>query len=401
MNIQGKRGNEMREAVIVAGARTPIGKAKKGTLANVRPDDLGALVVRETLKRAGNYEGNIDDLIIGNAMPEAEQGLNMARNIGALAGLSHEVPAITINRYCSSGLQAIAYASERIMLGHSDTIIAGGAESMSLVPMMGHVVRPNAKLAETAPQYYMGMGHTAEEVAKKYGISREDQDVFAVRSHQRAAKAIQEGKFEEEIVPVEVTLRSVGKDNKLVEKTIQFKQDEGVRPDTSVETLAKLRPAFSINGTVTAGNSSQTSDGAAAVMVMDREKAESLGLKPLAKFRSFALGGVPPEIMGIGPVVAIPRALKLAGLQVSDIGVFELNEAFASQSIQVIRELGLDEDKVNVNGGAIALGHPLGTTGAKLTLSIIHEMKRRNEQFGVVTMCIGGGMGAAGVFELL
>ncbi|MBT2679011.1 acetyl-CoA C-acetyltransferase [Bacillus sp. ISL-35] len=391
----------MREAVIVAGARTPVGKAKKGTLANVRPDDLGALVVRETLKRAGNYEGNIDDLIIGCAMPEAEQGLNMARNIGALAGLSHEVPAITINRYCSSGLQAIANASERIMLGHADTIIAGGAESMSLVPMMGHVVRPNSKLAETAPQYYMGMGHTAEEVAKKYGISREDQDAFAVRSHQRAAKAIQEGKFEDEIVPVDVTLRSVGKDNKLVENTIQFKQDEGVRPDTNMETLAKLRPAFNIKGTVTAGNSSQTSDGAAAVMVMDREKAESLGLKPLAKFRSFALGGVPPEIMGIGPVVAIPKALKLAGLQVSDIGVFELNEAFASQSIQVIRELGLDEDKVNVNGGAIALGHPLGTTGAKLTLTVIHEMKRRNEQFGVVTMCIGGGMGAAGVFELL
>lgn len=391
----------MREAVIVAGARTPVGKAKKGTLAAVRPDDLGALVVRETLKRAGNYEGNIDDLIMGCAMPEAEQGLNIARNIGALAGLSHEVPAITINRYCSSGLQAIAYASERIMLGQSDTIIAGGAESMSLVPMMGHVVRPNAKLAETAPQYYMGMGHTAEEVAKKYGISREDQDAFAVRSHQRAAKAIQEGKFEDEIVPVDVTIRTVGKDNKLVEKTIQFKQDEGVRPETSMEGLAKLRPAFSITGTVTAGNSSQTSDGAAAVMVMDREKAESLGLKPLAKFRSFAVGGVPPEIMGIGPVVAIPKALKLAGLQVSDIGVFELNEAFASQSIQVIREMGLDEDKVNVNGGAIALGHPLGTTGAKLTLSIIHEMKRRNEQFGVVTMCIGGGMGAAGVFELL
>jgi acetyl-CoA acyltransferase len=391
----------MREAVIVAGARTPVGKAKKGTLANVRPDDLGALVVRETLKRAGNYEGNIDDLIIGCAMPEAEQGLNMARNIGALAGLSHEVPAITINRYCSSGLQAIANASERIMLGHADTIIAGGAESMSMVPMMGHVVRPNSKLAETAPQYYMGMGHTAEEVAKKYGITREEQDAFAVRSHQRAAKAIQEGKFNDEIVPVDVTLRSVGKDNKLVEKTIQFKQDEGVRPDTNIETLAKLRPAFNIKGTVTAGNSSQTSDGAAAVMVMDREKAESLGLKPLAKFRSFALGGVPPEIMGIGPVVAIPKALKLAGLQVSDIGVFELNEAFASQSIQVIRELGLDEDKVNVNGGAIALGHPLGTTGAKLTLTVIHEMKRRNEQFGVVTMCIGGGMGAAGVFELL
>lgn len=391
----------MREAVIVAGARTPVGKAKKGTLAHVRPDDLGALVVRETLKRAGNYEGNIDDLIIGCAMPEAEQGNNMARNIGALAGLPYTVPAITINRFCSSGLQAIAYAAQGIMLGHTDTAIAGGAESMSLIPMMGHVVRPNIKLAETAPQYYMGMGHTAEEVAKKYGITREEQDAFAVRSHQRAARAIQEGKFVDEIVPVDVTFRSVGKDNKLVEKTIPFSRDEGVRPDTNLQSLAKLRPAFSVTGSVTAGNASQTSDGAAAVMIMDREKAEGLGLKPLAKFRSFAVGGVPPEIMGVGPVVAVPKALKLAGLEVSDINLFELNEAFASQSIQVIRELGLDEEKVNVNGGAIALGHPLGCTGAKLTLSLIHELKRRNEQFGVVTMCIGGGMGAAGVFELL
>lgn len=391
----------MREAVIVAGARTPVGKAKKGTLAQVRPDDLGALVVKETLKRAGNYEGNIDDLIIGCAMPEAEQGLNMARNIGALAGLSHTVPAITINRYCSSGLQAIAYGAERIMLGQSDTIIAGGAESMSLVPMMGHVTRPNIRLAEAAPEYYMGMGHTAEQVAKKYGISREDQDAFAVRSHQRAARAIQEGKFADEIVPVDVTFRSVGKDNKLVERTLQFTQDEGVRPDTNLNTLGRLRPAFSVIGSVTAGNSSQTSDGAAAVMVMDREKADSLGLAPMAKFRSFAVGGVPPEIMGVGPVVAIPKALKLAGLEVSDVGLFELNEAFASQSIQVMRELGLDEEKVNVNGGAIALGHPLGCSGAKLTLTLLHEMKRRNVQFGVVTMCIGGGMGAAGVFELL
>jgi acetyl-CoA acyltransferase len=391
----------MREAVIVAGARTPVGKSKKGSLASVRPDDLGALVVRETLKRAGNYDGNIDDLIIGCAMPEAEQGLNMARNIGALAGLPDTVPAITINRYCSSGLQSIAYAAEKIMIGHADTIIAGGSESMSLVPMMGHVVRPNAKLAESAPQYYMGMGHTAEEVAKKFGISREDQDAFAVRSHQKAAKALQAGKFVDEIVPVDVILRSIGKDNKLVEKPFVFSQDEGVRPESTIETLAKLRPAFSVTGTVTAGNSSQTSDGAAAVMVMDREKAEAHGLTPLVKFRSFAVGGVPPEIMGIGPVVAIPKALKLAGLELSDIGLFELNEAFASQSIQVIRELGLDEEKVNVNGGAIALGHPLGCTGAKLTLSLIHEMKRRNQQFGVVTMCIGGGMGAAGVFELL
>jgi acetyl-CoA acyltransferase len=391
----------MREAVIVAGARTPVGKAKKGSLAQVRPDDLGALVVRETLKRAGNYEGNIDDLIIGCAAPEAEQGMNMARNIGALAGLPHTVPAVTVNRYCSSGLQTIAYAAQSIMLGHTDTAIAGGAESMSLLPMGGHVLRPNAKLVESAPEYYMGMGHTAEAVAKKYGISREEQDAFAVRSHQRAFKAIQEGKFVDEIVPVSVTNRFVGKDNKLEERTFLFSQDEGVRPDTSMQGLARLRPAFSITGSVTAGNASQTSDGAAVVMIMDREKAESLGLKPLAKFRSFAVGGVPPEIMGVGPVVAVPKALKLAGLEVSDINLFELNEAFASQSIQVIRELGLDEEKVNVNGGAIALGHPLGCTGAKLTLSLIHELQRRNQQFGVVTMCIGGGMGAAGVFELL
>ncbi|MBD3108234.1 acetyl-CoA C-acetyltransferase [Bacillus sp. AGMB 02131] len=391
----------MREAVIVAGARTPVGKAKKGTLANVRPDDLGALVVKETLRRAGNYEGNIDDLIIGCAMPEAEQGLNVARNIGALAGLHHTVPALTVNRYCSSGLQTIAYGAERIMLGHSDTVIAGGVESMSLVPMMGHVVRPNIKLAQSAPEYYMGMGHTAEEVAKKYGITREEQDAFAVRSHQKAAAAIAAGKFGDEIVPVDVTLRSVGKDYKLIEKNIQFSVDEGVRPDTSVAGLAKLRPAFSTTGTVTAGNASQTSDGAAAVMVMDAEKAKSLGLQPIAKFRSFAVAGVPPEIMGIGPVAAIPKALKIAGLELSDIGLFELNEAFASQSIQVIRELGLDEEKVNVNGGAIALGHPLGCSGAKLTLTLLHEMQRRNEQFGVVTMCIGGGMGAAGVFELI
>ncbi|MFD9625913.1 acetyl-CoA C-acetyltransferase [Peribacillus muralis] len=391
----------MKEAVIVAGARTPVGRAKKGSLANVRPDDLGALVVKETLKRAGNYEGNIDDLIIGCAMPEAEQGLNMARNIGALAGLPYTVPAITINRYCSSGLQSIAYGAERIMLGQSDTVIAGGAESMSLVPMMGHVTRPNAQLAETAPEYYMGMGHTAEAVAKKYGISRNDQDAFAVRSHQRAAKAIAEGKFTDEIVPVDVTLRSVGPDLKLKEKSFTFAQDEGVRAGTTAEILNKLRPAFSVTGSVTAGNSSQTSDGAAAVMVMDGEKASSLGMKPIGKFRSFAVAGVPPEIMGVGPIAAIPKALKLAGLELSDIGLFELNEAFASQSIQIIRELGLNEEIVNVNGGAIALGHPLGCSGAKLTLSLLHEMKRRNQQFGVVTMCIGGGMGAAGVFELL
>ncbi|MDH4423138.1 acetyl-CoA C-acetyltransferase [Bacillus cereus] len=390
----------MREAVIVAGARTPIGKAKRGSLKTVRPDDLGALVVKETLKRA-NYEGPIDDLIFGCAMPEAEQGLNMARNIGGLAGLSYDVPAITINRYCSSGLQSIAYGAERIMLGHSEAVLSGGAESMSLVPMMGHVVRPNSRLVEAAPEYYMGMGHTAEQVAVKYGISREEQDAFAVRSHQRAAKALAAGNFADETVSVDVTLRTVGSNNKLQEETIIFAQDEGVRAETTLDILGKLRPAFNVRGSVTAGNSSQMSDGAASVLLMDREKAVSDGMKPLAKFRSFAVAGVPPEVMGIGPIAAIPKALKLAGLELSDIGLFELNEAFASQSIQVIRELGLDEDKVNVNGGAIALGHPLGCTGAKLTLSLIHEMKRRNQQFGVVTMCIGGGMGAAGVFELL
>ncbi|PFK37807.1 acetyl-CoA C-acyltransferase [Bacillus cereus] len=391
----------MREAVIVAGARTPIGKAKRGSLKTVRPDDLGALVVKETLKRANNYEGPIDDLIFGCAMPEAEQGLNMARNIGGLAGLSYNVPAITINRYCSSGLQSIAYGAERIMLGHSEAVLSGGAESMSLVPMMGHVVRPNSRLVEAAPEYYMGMGHTAEQVAVKYGISREEQDAFAVRSHQRAAKALAEGKFADETVSVDVTLRTVGANNKIQEEMITFSQDEGVRADTTLDILGKLRPAFNVRGSVTAGNSSQMSDGAASVLLMDREKAVSDGMKPLAKFRSFAVAGVPPEVMGIGPIAAIPKALKLAGLELSDIGLFELNEAFASQSIQVIRELGLDEEKVNVNGGAIALGHPLGCTGAKLTLSLIHEMKRRNEQFGIVTMCIGGGMGAAGVFELL
>ena len=390
----------MREAVIVAGARTPIGKAKRGSLKTVRPDDLGALVVKETLKRA-NYEGPIDDLIFGCAMPEAEQGLNMARNIGGLAGLSYDVPAITINRYCSSGLQSIAYGAERIMLGHSEAVLSGGAESMSLVPMMGHVVRPNSRLVEAAPEYYMGMGHTAEQVAVKYGISREEQDAFAVRSHQRAAKALAAGNFADETVSVDVTLRSVGSNNKLQEETIIFAQDEGVRAETTLDILGKLRPAFNVRGSVTAGNSSQMSDGAASVLLMDREKAVSDGMKPLAKFRSFAVAGVPPEVMGIGPIAAIPKALKLAGLELSDIGLFELNEAFASQSIQVIRQLGLDEEKVNVNGGAIALGHPLGCTGAKLTLSLIHEMKRRNEQFGIVTMCIGGGMGAAGVFELL
>ncbi|WP_027964321.1 acetyl-CoA C-acetyltransferase [Halalkalibacillus halophilus] len=391
----------MREAVIVSGARTPVGRAKKGSFAHTRPDDLAALTVKETLKRANNYDGKIDDVIIGCAMPEAEQGMNMARQIAGLAGLSNDVPGITINRYCSSGLQSIAYAAERIMLGYSEAIIAGGAESMSLIPMGGHVIKPNPGLVENAPEYYMSMGHTAEEVANRYGVSREDQDAFAVRSHERAAKALKEGKFDDEIVPVDVVNRHVGADNKVKEETVTVSKDEGVREGTTPETLAKLKPAFSVTGSVTAGNASQMSDGAASVLVMDREKAEKEGLQPLAKFHSFTVEGVEPEVMGIGPVKAIPRAVEMAGLTMDDIGLFELNEAFASQSLQVIRELGLDEEIVNVNGGAIALGHPLGCTGTKLTLSLIHEMKRRDTKYGVVTMCIGGGMGAAGVFELL
>lgn len=391
----------MREAVIVASARTPVGKAGRGSLANVRPDDLGALAIKEMLKRAGDYAGEIDDLIMGCAMPEGVQGLNMARNIGALAGLPSTTPAITINRYCSSGLQAIAYGAERIMLGHSKAIIAGGAESMSMVPMVGHTLRPNAKLVDSAPEYYMSMGHTAEQVAVKYDVSREDQDAFAVHSHEKAAAAIAAGKFDDEIVPVEVTHHNFDDKAKLKETTTFFKMDEGVREGTTKEVLARLRPVFSATGTVTAGNSSQTSDGAGALLIMDREVAEAEGLKPIAKFRSFAVAGVPPEIMGIGPIEAIPKALKIAGLSIEDIDLWELNEAFASQSLQVMRHLKLDPNKVNVNGGAIALGHPLGATGAILTVRMMSELKRQQKQFGVVTMCIGGGMGAAGVFEML
>ena len=390
----------MREAVIVAGARTPIGRSKKGTLANTRPDDFGALVVKETLKRAG-YEGPVDDLIMGCAMPEAEQGMNVARLVGALAGLPDTTPAITVNRFCSSGLQTIAYAAERIMLGHSKAIVAGGTESMSMIPMVGNTVRLNPKIAEEMPEYYISMGHTAEEVANRYGVSRADQDAFAVRSHELAEKAIKEGKFKDEIVPVEVIEYYVDENNKLQEKKRIFDTDEGVRPGTSVETLGKLRPAFNVKGSVTAGNASQTSDGAAAVLVMDREEAEAQGLKPLAKFLGFAVAGVAPEVMGIGPIEAIPKALKIAGITQDQVDLWEINEAFASQPIQVVRHLGIDIDKVNVNGGAIALGHPLGATGAILTVKLINELKRRGGKYGVVTMCIGGGMGAAGVFEIL
>lgn len=391
----------MREAVIVAGARTPVGKSGKGSLKNSRPEDLGALVVQEALKRAGNLDPSlIEDLIIGCAFPEGEQGMNMARVIALRAGLPSSTPGMTVNRFCSSGLQTIAMAAEKIMLGHADVIVAGGVESMSRVPMGGHKIAPNPWMMDNLPEVYMGMGHTAEEVARRFGVSREDQDAFAVRSHQRAAKAIADGKFKDEIVPVPVTNRYVGEDGKIKEDRVIFDTDEGVRPTTSMEVLAKLRPAFHPKGSVTAGNASQTSDGAAAVVVMSREKAEELGLQPLIKFKAFAVGGVDPDIMGVGPVVAVPKALKLAGVSLEEVGLFELNEAFASQSIQVIRELGLDEEKVNVNGGAVALGHPLGCSGAKLTLSLLHEMRRRKERYGVVTMCIGGGMGAAGVFEI-
>lgn len=391
----------MKEAVIVAGARTPVGKSGKGSLKNVRPEDMGALVIQEALKRAGNLDpALIEDLILGCAFPEGEQGMNMARIIALRAGLPTTTPGVTVNRFCSSGLQTIAYAAEKIMLGHAEVMIAGGVESMSRVPMGGHKVAPNPWMMDNLPEAYMGMGHTAEEVARRFGVSRQDQDAFAVKSHQRAAKAIAEGKFKDEIVPVPVNDRYVGEDGKVKEEQFTFDTDEGVRSNTSMEILAKLRPAFHPKGSVTAGNASQTSDGAAAVVVMSREKAEELGLQPLLKFKAFAVGGVDPDIMGVGPTVAVPKALKLAGVTLGEVGLVELNEAFASQAIQVIRELGLNEEIVNVNGGAIALGHPLGCSGAKLTINLLHEMRRRKERYGVVTMCIGGGMGAAGVFEL-
>ncbi|UYZ14228.1 acetyl-CoA C-acetyltransferase [Brevibacillus sp. WF146] len=392
----------MREAVIVAGARTAVGKAKRGSLKDVHPVDMGAAVVSDLLRRVPELDpAEIEDVIIGTAVPEAEQGMNMARLIGLRAGLPTNVAGITVNRFCSSGLQTIAYAAHQIIAGGADVIVAGGVESMSLLPMAGHKVALNPTLMETMPEAYMGMGHTAEEVAKRYGVSREDQDAFALQSHQRAAAAIAAGKFQDEIVPLTVKQHRVDEDGRLHVTERVFDTDEGVRADTSLEALAKLKPVFHVQGTVTAGNSSQTSDGAAAVLVMSAEKADRLGIRPIARFRSFTVGGVDPDVMGIGPVVAVPKALNMAGLSVADVDLFELNEAFASQSLAVIRELGLDPAKVNVNGGAIALGHPLGCTGAKLTVSLLNELKRRGGRYGVVTMCIGGGMGAAGVFEML
>lgn len=391
-----------RDPVIVAAARTAIGKAKRGSLASVNPTDMGAEVIRELLNRIpGLNPAEIDDVIIGCAMPEGDQGLNMGRQVALHAGLPVSVAAETVNRFCSSGLQTVADASMRIMSGMADVIIAGGVESMSLVPMIGFNFVPNPGLASHGWEVYMNMGLTAERVSEQYNITRRDQDEFSVRSHLNAARAIQGNHFTGQIVPIEVSLTELDADEKPTTRTFTFDVDEGVRADTSLEGLGKLRAAFKEGGTVTAGNSSQMSDGAAGVVVMSRARAEALGLKPMARFLSFAVGGVPPEVMGIGPVVAIPKALKLAGLSLADIGVFELNEAFAAQAVAVVRQAGIDLDRVNVNGGAIALGHPLGCTGAKLTTQILYEMKRSHHEFGMVTMCIGGGMGAAGIFQNL
>jgi acetyl-CoA acyltransferase len=395
----------MREAVIASSVRTAVGKAFKGTLRATRPDDLAALAIEEAIRRVPGLKPNeIEDVILGCAMPEAEQGMNVARNAALRAGLPVEVPAITINRFCSSGLQSIAMAAERIMVGHSDVILAGGTESMSMIPMGGNKVSPNPWLMDHNPDAYLSMGLTAENVARKYGITREQADEFSLASHHKALAAIAAGKFKDEILPVEVKMTVVsnganGHAAKAKTTTAVFDTDEGPRADTNPEALGKLKPAFHARGTTTAGNSSQMSDGAAAAIVMSADRARALGVKPLGRFLAFATAGVPPEIMGIGPAYAIPKALKLAGLTLDQIDVIELNEAFAVQSLAVIKEAGLDPARVNPNGGAIALGHPLGCTGAKLTATILRELERRNARYGMVTMCIGGGMGAAGIFE--
>ncbi len=378
-----------------------MGKATKGSLRTVRPDDMAAAALRAAIARAPGLDpGEIDDVILGCAMPEAEQGLNVARLAALRAGLPDCVPAQTVNRFCSSGLQTIALAAHQIMAGQGEVIVAGGTESMSMVSMSGNFFSPNPDLVDVNPEVYMPMGLTAEEVARRFNISRHDQDEFALRSHRNASAAMDAGKFDEEITPLEVSVTQFD-GARAVTRSYTFQTDEGVRRDTSLEALAKLKPVFHARGTITAGNASQTSDGAAAVVVMSADKAKQLGLKPMARFVSFAVGGVPPEVMGIGPTVAVPKALKLAGLTLDQIDLIELNEAFAAQALAVIRALELDLEKVNVNGGAIALGHPLGCTGAKLTVTLLHEMRRRNARYGMVTMCIGGGMGAAGIFENL
>ncbi|WP_209465267.1 thiolase family protein [Symbiobacterium terraclitae] len=391
----------MREAVIVSGARLAQGKAPKGSLRHMRPEDMAATVIKEAIARTPGLDpAAVEDVVLGCAFPEGEQGLNIGRNAAILAGLPTSVPGFTINRFCSSGLNAIAIAAQAIRSGEMEIAVAGGVESMSRVPMGGHTPRPHPGMVSSYPQLYMSMGHTAEMVCARYDVSREDMDAFALASHQKAAAAIDAGRFKDEIVPVTVK-HTVFDGKRAVEKEFVFDTDEGVRRDTSMEALAKLRPAFSAKGQVTAGNSSQTTDGAAAVVVMSAEKAQEMGLKPMAIFRSFAVGGVEPEVMGIGPVAAVPKALKLAGLTLADIDLIELNEAFASQSLAVIRKLEMDPAKVNVNGGAIALGHPLGCSGARLTVTIMYEARRRKAKYGLVTMCVGGGMGAAGVLEFV
>lgn len=391
----------MREAVIVSSARTPVGRAFKGTLRTTRPDELAAIAIKRVLERVPHLDAQeIEDVVLGCAMPEAEQGMNVARIASLRAGLPVEVSAVTINRFCASGLQAIAMAAERIISGGADVIVAGGTESMSMIPMGGNKISPNPWLVENYPDAYLSMGLTAERLAKRFGITREAADEFSLRSHQKAMAAIQAGKFEDETVPVPVSFTTPN-GSRPKKQEITLKIDEGARADTSLEALAALKPAFHVKGTVTAGNSSQMSDGAAAAVVMSAERAQALGIKPLVRFVAFATAGYKPEEMGLGPVFAIPKALKLAGLKLSDVDVIELNEAFAAQSLAVIREAGLDPERVNPNGGAIALGHPLGCTGAKLTATIIREMKRRKAHYGLVTMCVGGGMGAAGIFENL
>lgn len=391
----------MKEAVIVSVVRTPVGKAKRGGLATVRPDEMAAVTVNALLDRTPGLDpAEVDDLVVGCAFPEGEQGMNMARMIGLRSRLPQSVPAETINRYCSSGVQSIAHVAHRIMTGEIEVGIGGGVESMSMVPMMGYKFSPNPHFAQDLPRYYTNMGLTAENVSVKYGVSREDQDAFALQSNLKAAKAVESGLFDPELVPIDVEIVEYV-DGKESTRKFTVKRDEGPRGDSTLEGLAKLKPAFKEGGTVTAGNSSQMSDGAAMTMVMSAEKAARLGLKPLARFVTFAAAGVAPELMGIGPVEAVPKALKQAGLSLGEIDLIELNEAFAAQSLAVIRTLELDESRVNVNGGAIALGHPLGCTGAKLTTQLIYEMARRKSKFGMVTMCIGGGMGAAAIFENL
>ena len=393
----------MQDAVIVSATRTAAGKAPNGTLRYVRPDEMGATVIKEALRRAqGISASEIDDVILGCAMPEGEQGLNVARIASLRAGIPVSASAVTINRFCSSGLQAIAYAAERIMCGFTSAVIAGGTESMSLVPMGGNKLSPNPTLVDTYPDVYLSTGLVAENHAREgLGVSREAQDAFALRSHQRALAAIDEGRFKDEITPLVFSRIVAGESRNGVPETatITFDQDEGPRRDTSAEALAKLRPAFHATGSVTAGNSSQTSDGAAAVLVTSAALARERGLPPLGRFVAFATAGVEPERFGIGPVPAIRKVLKLAGLTLQDIGLIELNEAFAAQALACLRELQMDPERVNVNGGAIALGHPLGCTGAKLTATLLYEMRRRKVRYGMVTMCVGGGMGAAGIFE--